>query len=63
MRNRSQVLAENLMKWGNPGVIVTNNDPADFTELGPLFDVILTDVPVRVKECSARMKWPCRNGA
>lgn len=45
MRNRSQVLAENLIKWGNPGVIVTNNDPADFTELGPLFDVILTDVP------------------
>ena len=32
MRNRSQVLAENLIKWGNPGVIVTNNDPADFTE-------------------------------
>ena len=23
MRNRSQVLAENLIKWGNPGVIVT----------------------------------------
>lgn len=45
MRNRSQVLAENLIKWGNPGVIVTHNDPADFTELGPLFDVILTDVP------------------
>lgn len=45
MRNRSQVLAENLIKWGNPGVIVTNNDPADFTELGSLFDVILTDVP------------------
>ena len=45
MRNRSQVLAENLVKWGNPEVMVTNNDPADFTELGPLFDVILTDVP------------------
>lgn len=45
MRNRSQVLAENLIKWGHPEVIVTNNDPADFTELGPLFDVILTDVP------------------
>lgn len=45
MRNRSQVLAENLIKWGHPGVIVTNNDPADFTPLGPLFDVILTDVP------------------
>ncbi len=45
MRTRSQVLAENLIKWGNPEVIVTNNDPADFTPLGPLFDVVLTDVP------------------
>jgi 16S rRNA C967 or C1407 C5-methylase (RsmB/RsmF family)/NOL1/NOP2/fmu family ribosome biogenesis protein len=45
MRNRSQVLAENLIKWGYPEVIVTNNDPADFTPLGPTFDVILTDVP------------------
>lgn len=45
MRNRSQVLAENLIKWGNPDVIVTNNDPADFTGLPHLFDVILTDVP------------------
>ena len=45
MRNRSQVLAENLIKWGHPDVVVTNNDPADFTELTHLFDVILTDVP------------------
>ncbi|MBQ8520319.1 MAG: rRNA cytosine-C5-methyltransferase [Bacteroides sp.] len=45
MRNRSQVLAENLIKWGHPEVVVTNNDPADFTSLAHLFDVILTDVP------------------
>lgn len=45
MRNRSQILAENLIKWGHPEVVVTNNDPADFTELTNLFDVILTDVP------------------
>lgn len=45
MRNRSQVLAENLIKWGDEGVIVTNNDPADFTPLEAMFDVILTDVP------------------
>ena len=45
MRNRSQILAENLIKWGHPEVIVTNNEPADFTELTHLFDVILTDVP------------------
>ena len=45
MRNRSQVLAENLIKWGHPEVVVTNNDPANFTDLTHLFDVILTDVP------------------
>lgn len=45
MRNRSQILAENLIKWGSPEVVVTNNDPADFTDLTHLFDVILTDVP------------------
>lgn len=45
MRARSQVLAENLIKWGNPEVIVTNNDPADFSRLEERFDVILTDVP------------------
>jgi NOL1/NOP2/fmu family ribosome biogenesis protein len=33
------------MKWGHPEVVVTNNDPADFTDLTHLFDVILTDVP------------------
>lgn len=45
MRNRSQILAENLIKWGHPEIVVTNNDPADFTDLTHLFDVILTDVP------------------
>lgn len=45
IRNRSQILAENLTKWGHPGVVVTNNDPADFSSLTGFFDVILTDVP------------------
>ena len=45
IRNRSQILAENLMKWGHPDVVVTNNDPADFAVLPSFFDVILTDVP------------------
>lgn len=45
MRNRSQILAENLIKWGDAEVIVTNNDPADFNALTNTFDVILTDVP------------------
>lgn len=45
MRNRSQILAENLVKWGHPDVIVTNNDPKDFSAFREMFDVILTDVP------------------
>lgn len=45
MRNRVQVLAENLTKWGHPDVVVTNSDPAEFTPLEHLFDCILTDVP------------------
>lgn len=38
-------MAENLIKWGDEGVVVTNNDPADFAPLQAVFDVILTDVP------------------
>ena len=45
MRNRSQVLAENLVKWGHPDVIVTNSDPKDFSSLCHVFDVVLADVP------------------
>ena len=45
MRNRSQILAENMVKWGHPDVMVTSNDPSEFTPLQHLFDLILTDVP------------------
>ena len=45
MRPRAQVLAENIVKWGHPRSIVTSNFPADFTSLGPLFDLILVDAP------------------
>lgn len=45
MRPRAQVLTENIIKWGHPRSIVTSNYPADFTPLGPLFDLILVDAP------------------
>lgn len=45
IRSRSRILAENLTKWGHTGVLVTHNDPADFSSLKEFFDVILTDVP------------------
>ncbi|WP_291527786.1 methyltransferase RsmF C-terminal domain-like protein [Bacteroides sp. UBA939] len=66
IRNRSQVLAENLTKWGNPGVVVTNNDPADFSGLESFFDLILTDVPCSGegmfrKDPVARSEWSLEN--
>ncbi|MCQ5373384.1 rRNA cytosine-C5-methyltransferase, partial [Phocaeicola vulgatus] len=45
MLNRSLVLADYLIKWGNADVVVTNNDPADFTYFTEVFDVVLADVP------------------
>lgn len=45
IRSRASVLAENIQKWGYSNVIVTNNDPEDFTKLTGFFDVILIDAP------------------
>lgn len=45
IRSRSHILAENIAKWGNPNVVVTNNDAADFGKLKGFFDVILVDAP------------------
>jgi 16S rRNA (cytosine1407-C5)-methyltransferase len=45
IRTRANILAENLMKWGQPNVVVTQSDSSCFTPLKGLFDVILTDVP------------------
>ena len=45
VRNRAHVLEENIIKWGNPYCIVTNNDSATFNSLKHYFDVILADVP------------------
>lgn len=45
IRSRSNILAENITKWGNPNNIVINNDPEEIGRLTHLFDVIVTDVP------------------
>lgn len=42
---RTQILAENIIKWGNPNVVVTRNEPADFGSLTDFFDFILVDAP------------------
>lgn len=43
--SRITVLKENTIKWGNPNVLITNNDPSAFSSLENLFDVILVDAP------------------
>ncbi len=43
--SRVTVLADNLSRWGDSNVVVTNNDPSDFGKLKHFFDVILIDAP------------------
>lgn len=45
IRSRAHILAENIIKWGNPYCIVANNDSTAFKSLKHYFDVILTDAP------------------
>ncbi len=45
IRNRTSVLSENLQKWGLCRTIITQNDPAHFSDLEHLFDLILVDAP------------------
>ena len=45
MRNRANILNENIQKFGHPGVIVTNNYPRDYKRSKLTFDVVLADVP------------------
>lgn len=44
-RQRAQILAENMVKWGRPGVMVTCNTPAQIGASGLLFDLIAVDAP------------------
>lgn len=42
---RARVLADNVIRWGNPRCVVTSNAPAQVGKLNSFFDVIATDVP------------------
>ena len=45
IKSRSNILKDNIMKWGSSNVVVTNNDPKDFQRLENYFDVIVVDAP------------------
>ncbi len=68
VRNRVPALLENIAKWGNPSVIVTNNQTADFAKLGGMFDFILVDAPCSGegmfrKDAKAIDEWSLANVA
>lgn len=45
VRQRANILAENIIKWGNPNCIVTNNYAEDFGAFSDVFDLIICDAP------------------
>lgn len=45
IKTRVGALLENTSKWGNVNIIVTNNDPRDFSRLNNYFDVMVVDAP------------------
>lgn len=45
IRQRAAILEENLVKWGSANSIITNNDPRDFSGIGPIFDLVVIDAP------------------
>jgi len=45
IHSRAYILAENLIKWGNPNVVITNNEPKDFASLPGFFDAMVIDAP------------------
>ena len=66
IRNRYQVLAENVQKWGYPNHIVTNLYPRDFVKSKQRFDLILCDVPCSGegmfrKDAATISEWSLKN--
>ncbi|MBN2664886.1 MAG: rRNA cytosine-C5-methyltransferase [Bacteroidales bacterium] len=45
IRHRSEILAENITRWGTANTVVTRNDPSAFSRLPDFFDLILVDAP------------------
>ncbi|MGN1213537.1 MAG: rRNA cytosine-C5-methyltransferase [Bacteroidaceae bacterium] len=45
IRSRALILAENIIKWGHEGCLVTSNFPRDFSKVAPIFDLVVIDAP------------------
>ncbi|NSL90610.1 RNA methyltransferase [Chitinophaga sp. Mgbs1] len=45
IKPRAALLADNLTRWGAANVVVSNNDPRDFSRLPGYFDLVVVDAP------------------
>lgn len=45
IKTRVSILQENVVKWGDPKIFVTNDDPSHFSRLPGYFDVLMVDAP------------------
>lgn len=62
VRNRANILADNVRKWGVGNVVVTNNDTPTVAGFGGWFDVVAVDAPCSGegmfrKDEGARSEW------
>ena len=61
-RKRAAILKENLDKWGDPNVVITNSPTASFQPLEDFFDIVAVDAPcsgegMMRREPVARTQW------
>ena len=66
VRNRANILADNIRKWGLGNVVVTNNDPSHIAAFENWFDVVAVDAPCSGegmfrKDHEARGEWSEQN--
>ena len=66
IRARAQVLMENMLKWGHPNVVVTNNYARDYQRANMRFDIIVAEVPCSGegmfrKDANAIGEWNLQN--
>ena len=45
IKTRVQPLIENMLRWGLPNQIITNNDPRQIGQLSEIFDLLVVDAP------------------
>ena len=67
IRQRVDILAENLTKWGMANAIVTRNDPSVIGKLTGYFDIIVIDAPCSgegmFRDSVALKEWSSSNAA